>query len=74
VLLVVGYALAVGAGAKLLPAWRERRSGRIATFEAGTACVTAGLVLRRKWLPAALNGATLVAVALAWVATGRRRR
>ena len=73
-LLAVGYAAAVGAGAKLVPAWRERRGGRIAVFEAGTACVTAGLALRRRWFLSAANGMTLVALAVAWVATGRRRR
>jgi hypothetical protein len=72
-LLVVGYALAAGAGVKLVPAWRERRGNRILVFEAGTACVTAGLSLRRKWILAAANGLTLAGVAAAWVVTGRRR-
>ena len=74
VLLVVGYATAVAAGARLVPAWRQRRTGRIVAFEVGTACVTAGLAVRRKWLLVATNGITLVAVAVAWIVTGRRRR
>jgi hypothetical protein len=73
-LLVVGYALAAGAGAKIVPAWRERRGGRVAAFETGTACVTAGLALRRKWFLVAANAITFVAVGLAWFVTGSRER
>jgi hypothetical protein len=73
-LLLVGYPVAVGAGAKLLPVLRERRTGRFLALEAGTACVTAGLILRRRWLPAAANGAALVGLALAWIAVGREVR
>jgi len=71
VLLVAGYGLAVGAGARLWPAWRDRRLGRFLAFEAGTVMVTTGLLLRRKRLPAAANGATAAALGLAWVARDR---
>ncbi len=70
-LLLVGYPVAAVAGVKLIPVLRERRTGRFLAFEAGTAAVTAGLVLRRRWLPAAANGAALVGLAVAWVAVGR---
>ena len=71
VLLVAGYSLAVGAGAKLWPVWRDRYLRRFVVFEAGTLLVTAGLVVRGKPLPAAANGATAVALGLAWVARDR---
>jgi hypothetical protein len=73
ILLIVGYATAAAAAAKLGPAWRERRLAPFLAFEAGTACVTAGLALRRKWLPAMFNGVTFLAAAAAWTARGRRR-
>ncbi len=71
VLLAVGYPLSVAAGVKLLPVIRERRLGRFLAMEAGIACVTAGLIVRRRPLPAAANGITLVGLAAAWVAVGR---
>lgn len=70
-LLVVGYPVAAWGGAGLWPAWRDRELRRFLAFEAGTACVTAGLVLKRKRIPAFLNGATLVGVGVLWGATGR---
>ncbi len=66
--------MAAGAAVRLVPAWRERRWRRIAVFEAGTACVTAGLALRRRWFLVSANGITLVAVAVSWLVTGSRRR
>jgi hypothetical protein len=72
-LLVVGYVTAAGAAVRLIPAWRERRLRRFLAFEAGTACVTAGLALRRRWFPVAANGVSLVVVAVAWIVSGRRR-
>ncbi|MFP5319288.1 MAG: hypothetical protein ACLGI2_13485 [Acidimicrobiia bacterium] len=71
VLLVAGYALAVGAGAKLWPVWQQRQVRRFVVFEAGTVLVTTGLLLRGKPLPAAANGATAAALGLAWVARDR---
>lgn len=70
-LLVAGYGLAAGAGAKLWPAWQERRVGRFVAFETGTVLVTIGLVLRGKPLPAAANGATALGLGVAWVARDR---
>ncbi len=71
-LLAAGYALAVGAGAKLWPVWRDRRVRRFLVFEAGTALVTTGLLLRGRTLPAAANGATALALGAAWIARDRR--
>ena len=71
VLLVVGYPLSLAAGAKLLPVIRERRIGRFLAMEAGIACVTAGLIVRRRPLPAAANGLSLVGLAGVWFAVGR---
>jgi hypothetical protein len=70
-LLLVGYPLSVAAGAKLLPVIRERRVGRFLAMEAGIGCVTAGLVIRRRWYAAAANGLALVGLAAVWVAVGR---
>jgi hypothetical protein len=69
-LLALGYTLAWGAGAKLVPMYRQRRRSRFLVLEAGTACVVAGLVVRRRPLPAAVNAAALVGFAVAGVATG----
>lgn len=66
VLLLVGYALAVGSSFKLRRAFRKRRLPAFLVFEAGTAAVVAGLVLRRRWGSAALNAVVLVGLALAW--------
>ncbi len=71
VLLVIGYPVSAAAGAKLLPVIRERRLGRFLAMEAGIACVTAGLIIRGRPLPAAANGVTLVGLAAVWVAVGR---
>jgi mannose-1-phosphate guanylyltransferase len=70
-LLVSGYVLAAGAGAKLWPAWRERRTGRFLAFETGTVMVATGLLLRGRTLPAIANGATATVLGLAWVARDR---
>jgi hypothetical protein len=71
VLLLVGYPLSTVAGAKLLPVLRERRLGRFLVTEAGVAAVTVGLVLRRRWLPAAVNGLAFTGLGVAWFASGR---
>jgi hypothetical protein len=70
-LLVIGYPLSLAAGSKLLPVVRERRIGRFVATEAGIGCVTTGLLLRRRPLAAAVNGAALVGLAAAWTLTGR---
>ena len=70
-LLAVGYPLSLAAGTKLLPVIRERRLGRFLAVEAGIACVTTGLILRRRPYAAAANGISLVGLAAAWVAVGR---
>ena len=70
-LLVLGYPLSVLTGARLLSVLRERRTERFLAMEAGIGCVTAGLVLRRRWLPAAANGVTGMGLAVVWLASGR---
>lgn len=65
-LLVAGYASASAGGLRIVGAIRERRVREFVAFEAGTACVVAGLLLRRRRFSAALNGATLVGTAIAW--------
>jgi predicted cobalt transporter CbtA len=73
VLLVIGYPLALGVLARLRAVLRERRVWWFATLEAATATITAGWLLHRRLLPAALNGAALIGFAIAWLVTGRRR-
>lgn len=70
-LLVTGYPLSIVAGTHLLTTIRERRTRKFLAMQAGIACVTAGLVLRRRWLSAAANGVTLVGLEAAWVISGR---
>lgn len=70
-LLVAGYPLSIAGGTHLLRTMRERRSGKFHTMQAGIAAVTAGLVLRRRWLSAAANGVTLVGLEAAWAVSGR---
>ncbi|MDQ6909557.1 MAG: hypothetical protein M3Z84_02035 [Actinomycetota bacterium] len=65
-LLVVGYATATAGGVRIFAAIRQRRVREFVAFEAGTACVVAGLALRRRRVSAAINGATLVGAAVAW--------
>ena len=72
VLLVIGYALALGVLARLRRVLAERRFWWFATLEASTASIAAGWLLHGRPLPAALNGAALVGFALAWLITGQR--
>ncbi len=67
VLLAVGYPVAGWAAARLLPMYRDEDRARFLALEAGTACVTVGLVLRRRLIPAALNAAALAAFAGVWL-------
>lgn len=74
VLLVAGYSLAVWAALRIVPAFRRRDARRVAIFEAGTACVAAGWLLRGRWEPATANAGALAGVGLLWAILGRRRR
>ncbi len=67
VLLAVGYPVAGWAAARLVPMYRDEDRTRFLALEAGTACVVAGLALRRRWIPAALNAAALAAFAGVWL-------
>lgn len=71
-LLAVGYATAVGTGGLLRGAFRQRRAGRFVAFEAGTACVVVGWVLRGHRFRAFLNAAFMALLGLAWWAGGNR--
>jgi len=72
VLLAVGYTTATAAGARIVPAIHDRNVREFAVFEAGTACVVFGLLLRRRRIAAVLNAATLVGTAIAWRRQGRQ--
>jgi hypothetical protein len=71
VLLMVGYPLALGVLGRLRPVLAERRVWWFVVLEAATAGITAGWLLRRRPLPAVVNGAAVVGFAIAWWITGR---
>jgi hypothetical protein len=70
VLLVIGYPVALGVLTRLRSVLAERRVWWFVTLEAATASITAGWLLDRRPLPAAVNGTSLVGFALAWLITG----
>jgi hypothetical protein len=72
VLLVLGYPVALGVLARLRSVLAERRVWWFTALEAATASITAGWLLHRRPLPAAVNGAALVGFAIACVITGQR--
>jgi hypothetical protein len=74
VLLVIGYPVALGVLARLRSVFVERRVSWFAALEAATASITAGWLLHGRHLAAAVNGAALVGVAIAWLITGQRAR
>ncbi|MGH9277240.1 MAG: hypothetical protein ACRD12_03920 [Acidimicrobiales bacterium] len=73
-LLMGGYPVASWGSARLRSAWRTGAPQPVVAFEAGTAAVTLGLLLRRKPVLATLNGVTAAAVAVAWLSRRRRPR
>ena len=75
--LLAGYALAVPfsvypPGFRRL--WRRREPLPIVAEELGAALITAGWLMRRKPVPAAVNAAWGVGLLAAYVVEGRRRR
>ena len=72
VLLVVGYLVALAVLARLRPVLTERRVWRFAALEAAMTSIVVGWLLRGRPLAALFNGAALVALAAAWIITGRR--
>jgi hypothetical protein len=72
VLLMIGYPLALAVLARLRAVLAERRVWWFAVLQAATASITAGWLLHRRPLPAAVNGTALVGFAIAWLITGRR--
>jgi len=73
VLLVVGYAVAVWALARVVPMYRQRRQRRFFATEAATAGVAVGWALRGNALRSAANAGLVVIFATAWWIGGRRR-
>ena len=71
-LLIIGYPLALAVLARLRPVLAERRVWSFAVLQAATASITAGWLLHRRPLPAAVNGTALVGFAIAWLITGHR--
>lgn len=71
-LLVVGYALALGVLTRLRPVLAERRVRWFVALEVATATITAGWWLHGRHLPAALNAVALVGFAVCWLITGPR--
>ena len=67
VLLLVCYPLAGWAAARLVPMYRDEDRARFLAFQVGTACVTAGLAVRRRRIPALLNAGALLASAGVWL-------
>jgi predicted cobalt transporter CbtA len=72
VLLMIGYPVALGVLARLRSVLAQRRVWWFAALEASTVSITAGWLLYGRRLPAAINGAALVAFAIAWLITGPR--
>jgi hypothetical protein len=73
-LLLAGYPVASWGSARLRRAWRSGDNQPIVAFEAGTAAVTLGLLVRGKRFLAFINGATAAAVGVAWLSRRRRGR
>ena len=73
-LLVVGYPTSVAVLVRIMPVLRQRRGRWFGALVAGLTGLTAGWALLRRPAPAAVNLVGLVAVVVAWVWTGRRRR
>ena len=72
VLLLIGYPLALGVLARLRSVLAERRVWWFAALEAATVSITAGWLLHRRPIPAAVNGVAVVGFAIAWLITGQR--
>lgn len=75
-LLVAGYLLAVPFTLYVpgfLRLWRRREPWVFAAAQVGAALITAGFVLRRDPVGAAVNAAWLVGLAVAYVREGRTR-
>jgi hypothetical protein len=71
-LLVIGYPVAVAVLIRLKRVLVERRVWWFAALEAATVSITAGWLLHRRPLAAAVNGAALLGLAIAWLVTGQR--
>jgi hypothetical protein len=74
VLLVIGYPVALVGLTRLRSILAERRVWWFVILEAATASITAGWLLDRRPLPAAVNGTALIGFAFAWLITRHRAR
>jgi hypothetical protein len=72
-LLVVGYPVAVGVLARLVPVLRQRRRRAMVALEVATVGIAAGWGLRGQPAGVASNAAAFVGFAVAWWWTGRRQ-
>jgi len=72
VLLIVGYLVALAVLARLRPVLAERRVWWFAALETAMTSIVVGWLLHGRPLAALFNGAALVAIAAAWLITGRR--
>jgi len=73
-LLVAGYAVALGVATRLVPVYRERRWRWLLALEVATLAVVAGHALKGRTAAAVLNLAFLVGFGALWWWTGTRRR
>lgn len=73
VLHAVGYPVAIVGIARLVPIFRERRTGWFVAEEAATAAIVAGWAIEGRTPAVAINSLWGLGLAVAWVITGRRR-
>ena len=72
-MLVVGYPVALGVLVRLRSVLRERRRTWFLVLEAGMVLISVGWALLGRAIGPIINGAALIALAVAWVRTGRRQ-
>jgi hypothetical protein len=70
-MLVLGYPVALGVLARLRPVFRERRRTWFLALEVAMLLISLGWLLLGRAIGPIINGAALVAFAVAWVRTGR---
>lgn len=73
-LLAVGYPLALAAGARLVPALRHARHGRLALISLGMGSIVAGHAMAGRVMATAVNAVAAAGLGVAWAASTRRSR
>lgn len=71
ILLLTGYPVAAAVLVRARAVLRERRTRWFVALEAATSAVAAGLALRGRRVPAALNAGAVVGFAVVWWWAGR---